>query len=143
MSTADQTAPSIAELAELPSEWIRRELLRAGLAGTLSPRVVNPRAQGWIAGFVTALGQALDLGPAQQYELEARLYIAVFQGTPMGEQLGLEALAMAKQIHALPGAKGMLADWDKLHAHGAEGGRHFAGLLRSLSAFGDTLKPPP
>lgn len=130
----------IAELASFAKEWLHRELVRAGLAGTLAPRLVNPRTQGWLAGFVEALGQAHQLDAAQQYELEARIYIALFEGSPMGEQLGLEALAMSKRMHSLPGARAMLPDWEEFHRQGAEGGAHFAGLLRSLSAFGDTLR---
>ncbi len=130
----------VAELAELAKDWLRREVARAGLAGTLAPRLVNPRAQGWIAGFVEALGAAFELDAAKQYELEARLYVSLFDGTTMGEQLGLEALAMAKQIRMLPGAKAMLADWDEQHHLGADCGKHFAMLVRSFATFGATLR---
>jgi hypothetical protein len=128
-------------VAESARYWLRRELARAGLDGTISVRIVNPRAQGWLAGFVAAVGDALSLDDAKRYELEARLYVSLFEGTPMGEQLGLEALQMAKQIRNLPGASGsMLADWDEQHARGSEGGRHFVGLLQALESFGDTLR---
>lgn len=128
---------TIEDVAEVARYWLRRELAAADLAGVMSPRAVNPRAQGWLAGFAGAIGDGLELDPARRYELEARLYVALFDGTPMGEQLGLEALQMAKHLAAFTATN---ADWQAHQRDGADAGRHFVGLLAGLARFGETLR---
>jgi hypothetical protein len=130
------------DVAHLTSEavvWLRRQLEREQLAGTLAPRIVNPRTQGWIYGFALGLGELFGLDTAKRYELEARLFVAVFEGTPMGEQLGLEALHMAKQMEALPGMKGSLDEWRASLTSGRAGARSFVDLERALDGFRATL----
>src|SRR3954467_4872551 len=99
-------------LGEDVSRWLRAQLQRAGLAGALAPIVVNPRTQGWIAGFLEAVSAALGLDASARYSFEARVYVSFYEGTPMGEQLGLEALATSKQVHAMPGARGLVEQWE-------------------------------
>jgi hypothetical protein len=125
----------ISEIAAFARLFLLRELERAGLARSMSPRVVNPRAQGWLAGFVLALGRAHQLDAAAQYELEARIYVALFDGTPMGEQLGLEALAMAKQLSV----RAMMPDWDAHQRQGEDAGAHFAATMRAFEGFAAAL----
>lgn len=127
-------------LGEDVARWLRRQLERAGLAGALAPIVVNPRTQGWIAGFLEAVAAALSLDPAARYSLEARVWVTFYEGTPMGEQLGLEALAMSKQIHSMPGAKGMLADWEHHRAEGARAGALYVELYRATEGLRATLE---
>src|SRR3954468_22706347 len=91
-------------LGEDVARWLRRELERAGLAGSLAPVVVNPRTQGWIAGFLEAVSTGFGLDASARYTLEARVYVSFYEGTPMGEQLGLEALALSKQLGSTAGA---------------------------------------
>ena len=128
----------VSQIAEAARYWLRRELVSAGLDGALVPRLVNPRTQGWLSGFVAAIGEELGLDAAKRYELEARLFVSLFDGTPMGEQLGLEALQMAKLAQS--GPKAMFPDWDEYFARGGAVGRHFAGLTRGLEEFGQTLR---
>jgi hypothetical protein len=127
-------------LGEDVARWLRRQLERAGLAGALAPIVVNPRTQGWIAGFLDAVASGLSLEPAARYTLEARVYVTFYEGSPMGEQLGLEALAMSKQIHSMPGAKGMLADWEHHRAEGARAGAIYVDLCRAVDGLRATLE---
>src|SRR3954462_15906060 len=96
-------------LGENVARWLRRELERAGLAGSLAPVVVNPRTQGWIAGFLEAVSAGFGLDASARYTLEARVYVSFYEGTPMGEQLGMEALSIARQLQATPGAKSLYA----------------------------------
>jgi hypothetical protein len=122
----------VEDVASAAQYWLRRELKRAGLEGSLAPRVVNPRAQGWLAGFVGALAAGLGLDAAKTYELEARIYVSLFEGTPMGEQLGLEALQMAKFFALAPNPP---PGWHEYGERGAEGGRNLVALLQTLREF--------
>jgi hypothetical protein len=126
-------------LGEDVARWLRRQLEQAGLAGSLAPIVVNPRTQGWIAGFLEAVSAGFGLDPSSRYTLEARVYISFYEGTPMGEQLGLEALAMSKQIHTRPGMQGLLADWERHRAEGAKAGALYVELSRALDGLRATL----
>jgi hypothetical protein len=128
----------VADIAEAARYWLRRELARESLAGTVVPRVVNPRTQAWLAGFVGAVADGMTLDAARRYELEVRLYIALFEGSPMGEQLGLEALQMTKHLQAQKGATPFLPE--DYVALGADGGRHFLALAQALEGFGATLR---
>ena len=128
-------------LGEDVSRWLRGQLQRAGLAGTLAPIVVNPRTQGWIAGFLEAVAAALGLDDAARYSFEARVYVSFYEGTPMGEQLGLEALAMSKQLRAMPGARGLLEQWERHHPDGARAGALYAELHRAMDGLYATLRP--
>jgi len=119
-------------LGEDVSRWLRNQLQRAGLAGSLAPIVINPRTQGWIAGFLEAVSAAFGLDPAARYSFEARVYVSFYEGTPMGEQLGLEALTMAKQIRSMPGAKGLLEQWERHQADGARAGALYVELHRAM-----------
>src|SRR3954466_14246115 len=87
-------------LGEDVARWLRRELERVGLAGELVPKVVNPRTQGGIAGVLEAVSAGFELDPSARYTLEARVYVSFYEGTPMGEQLGMEALSLARQLQA-------------------------------------------
>jgi hypothetical protein len=126
----------VEEVAGAAKYWLRRELKRSGLEGSLAPRVVNPRAQGWLAGFVGELASGLGLDAAKTYELEARLYVGLFEGTPMGEQLGLESLQMAKFFAASPTPP---PGWKEYGERGTEGGRHLVALLHSLDELGSAF----
>src|SRR5437868_7412780 len=106
-------------LGEDVARWLRRELERVGLAGVPAPKVVNPRTQGWIAGFLEAVAAGFGLDPSARYTLEARVWVTFYEGTPMGEQLGLEAMSMAKQLASMPGARGLQADWERHREDGA------------------------
>jgi len=121
------------------AHFLGRELTRAGVAGVLTPRLVNPRTQGWVYGFARALGEALGLSPADRYTLEARLYVTLFDGTPMGEQLGLEALSMAQLMAGMAGAKAMMPDWQAFMSQGAEAGRCFAAFQLSVGGLVGSL----
>jgi hypothetical protein len=126
-------------LGEDVARWLRRELERAGLAGVLAPKVVNPRTQGWIAGFLEAVAAGVGLDASARYTLEARVWVTFYEGTPMGEQLGLEAMSLAKQLALIPGARGMQADWDRHRADGARAGELYAQLVRALEGLRATL----
>ncbi|HYV48786.1 MAG TPA: hypothetical protein VFA20_28200 [Myxococcaceae bacterium] len=128
-------------LGEDVSRWLRAQLQRAGLAGTLAPIVVNPRTQGWIAGFLEAVSAALGLDASARYSFEARVYVSFYEGSPMGEQLGLEALAMSRQLRSMPGARGLLEQWEPHHAVGARAGAHYAGLHQAMDDLYATLRP--
>jgi hypothetical protein len=127
-------------LGEDVSRWLRGQLQRAGLAGSLAPIVVNPRTQGWIAGFLEAVSSALGLDDAARYSFEARVYVSFYEGSPMGEQLGLEALVMSKQVHSMPGAKGLLEQWEQHRAGGARAGACYAELHRAMDDLYATLQ---
>jgi hypothetical protein len=122
-------------VASEAAHYLRRELVRAGLDGQLTPRLVNPRAQGWVNGFVLGLGDALELPSDKRYTLEATLYVTLFDGTPMGQQLGLEALMMARHpmTAALPG-------WDDNVARGRACGEAFARFQSLASGLGAALR---
>ncbi len=128
----DRADPQLVALEA--AHFLRRELERAGVAGQLTPRLVNPRSQGWVYGFVRVLGDALDLPPDARYTLEARLYVTLFDGTPMGEQLGLEALMMAQRSAT------MFPDWGRYFATGGEAGRRFADFQRSVASLGESMQ---
>ena len=128
-------------LGEDVSRWLRGQLQRAGLAGSLAPIVVNPRTQGWIAGFLEAVSAALGLDEAARYSFEARVYVSFYEGSPMGEQLGLEALVMSKQVHSMPGAKGLLEQWERHRADGARAGAVYAQLHHAMDELYATLRP--
>jgi hypothetical protein len=117
------------------AHFLRRELERVGVAGQLTPRLVNPRSQGWIYGFVRALGDALELPADERYTLEARLDITLFEGTPMGEQLGLEALMMAQRT-----GSSVLPGWRAFFELGRESGRLFAAFQRTVASLGDSMQ---
>jgi hypothetical protein len=121
------------------AHFLARELTRAGVAGVLTPRLVNPRTQGWVYGFARALGEALGLSASDRYTLEARLYVTLFDGTPMGEQLGLEALAMAQLMAGMTGAKAMMPDWQSFMSQGTEAGRCFAAFQLSVGGLAGSL----
>jgi len=127
-------------LGEDVSRWLRGQLERAGLAGTLAPIIVNPRTQGWIAGFLEAVSIAMGLDDAARYSFEARVYVSFYEGSPMGEQLGLEALVTSKQIHSLPGAKGLLEDWERHRPNGARAGALYVELHRAMDDLHATLR---
>ncbi len=126
-------------LGEDVARWLRRQLELAGLSGSLAPVVVNPRSQGWIAGFLEAVAAGFELDPAARYSLEARVYVSFYEGTPMGEQLGLEALAMSKQLHAMPGFQGALADWERYREEGARAGASYVQLSRAVETLRATF----
>jgi len=126
-------------LGEDVARWLRRELERVGLAGVLAPKVVNPRTQGWIAGFLEAVSAGAGLDPSARYTLEARVWVTFYEGTPMGEQLGLEAMSMARQLAGMPGAKGHQADWERHRAEGARAGELYVQLTRALDGLRATL----
>lgn len=125
----------IVAIAREASHFLRRELEKAGVANVLTPRLVNPRSQGWVRGFVLGLGDALSLDDASRYTLEATVYVTLFEGTPMGEQLGLEALMMARHGSQLP-----MPGWDENLALGKACGESFARFNTLASTFGDSLR---
>ncbi len=135
------TKIDIPRISEEAVVWIRRQLERAKLTGTLAPRIVNPRTQGWIHGFAVGLGDVFALAPDKRYELEARIFVGAFEGTPMGERLGLEALQMAQRMESLPGAAPALDDWRANVAKGRAAAESFAALERALDDLYATLAP--
>jgi hypothetical protein len=126
-------------LGEDVARWLRRELEQAGLAGSLAPIVVNPRTQGWIAGFLEAVSTAFELDPSARYTLEARVYVSFYEGTPMGEQLGLEALAMSKRLDSMPGARGLQMEGARHREEGARAGTLYVQLRRAMDGLRATL----
>ncbi|MEQ1564165.1 MAG: hypothetical protein ABMA64_00915 [Myxococcota bacterium] len=76
--------------------FLNRSFERAGLKGSLAPRVVNPRTHGWLWGFVRGVGEANQWSDADRYRFEAQVFVHVWSGSPMGEQLGMEALILAR-----------------------------------------------
>lgn len=131
--------PDPIALGEDVSRWLRGQLQRAGLAGSLAPIVVNPRTQGWIAGFLEAVSTGMGLDDAARYSFEARVYVSFYEGSPMGEQLGLEALAMSKQLRSMPGARGLLEDWERHRPNGARAGALYVELHRAMDDLYATL----
>jgi hypothetical protein len=126
-------------IAREAAYFLRREMDRAGVLGVLTPRLVNPQAQGWVYGFARGLGDALDTtkdDASARYTLEITLYITLFEGTPMGEQLGVEALMMAQRMESMPGATGMLTTWRAALTDGRAAGAAFAVFQQSIVSFG-------
>lgn len=121
------------------AHFLRRELERMGVAGELTPKIGNPRMQGWIYGFALALGDALALSESEKYTLQAMLYVKLFEGTLMGEQLGLESLIMAQRTESMPGAKGMLVEFRAGVSEGGEAGRCFAAFQIAAASLARTL----
>jgi hypothetical protein len=65
--------------------------------------------------------------------------VSFYEGTPMGEQLGLEALSLSKQLHSMPGAKGLLAEREPYRAEGARAGAIYVELSRAMDGLRATL----
>jgi hypothetical protein len=119
--------------------WLRRQLELAGLAGTMSVRLVNPRTQGFVYGFITGLGAALEATAAQRHELEARVFIGLFEGSPMGEMLGVEALQLGRLMASGAGDPALAAPFRATIDEGARGARCFVEMLAVVDAFRETL----
>jgi hypothetical protein len=127
-------------LAEDAAAFLRRQFVRANLDGSQAPIVVNPRTQGWLFGFSRQAAVGLGLEGGAAYSFQAKVFVRVMDGSPTGEQLGLEAFSMAQAIDTFFGAKDMQQQFHQYEAEGASAAVHFVALQKSLDGLHRTLK---
>ncbi|MGB0917554.1 MAG: hypothetical protein ACPGU4_08190 [Flavobacteriales bacterium] len=63
-----------------------------------TPKIFNPRIQGWLNGFCDGIAEASELNEDDAHALRSAVYINMFDGSNTGQRMGLDTLSERQRI---------------------------------------------
>lgn len=63
-----------------------------------TPKIFNPRIQGWLNGFTTGLAEQNQLNETDTHSFLSAVYINMFDGSLTGQRMGLDTLSERQRI---------------------------------------------
>lgn len=84
------------EIGKLLNEFLRekKQIPHA------TPKIFNPRFQGWLNGFVSGVAEACELDEKVEHTLRSAVHVTTFDGSSTGQRMGLDTLSERQRILA-------------------------------------------
>ena len=63
-----------------------------------TPKIFNPRIQGWLNGFVSGICAELGFDDKQEHTMRSAVHVTMFDGSSTGQRMGLDTLSERQRI---------------------------------------------
>lgn len=90
-----------------------------------TPKIFNPRIQGWLNGFATGLAEQYELNETDTHSFLSAVYINMFDGTSTGQRMGLDTLSERQRILSTGPTMGYNAIFFEFTEKGKEDAKQF------------------